>query len=137
MSSVHGLEAKGELKSKPTEGVIHSQPHTNDMYCKDTGTLHFVPRACLVDLDPGITGPAMGALFSHDIMHLGASSAGNNSAGRGPLHRGRRAHRRGGEHPARTHGNLNSNILIEHIVCRDFETHDIQLNGFDNGGREP
>jgi len=30
------------------------------------------------------------------------------------------------------HGNLNRNILIEHIVCRDFETHGIQLNGFEN-----
>ena len=26
---------------------------------------------------------------------------------------------------------FNKNILIEHIVCRDFATHGIQLNGFD------
>eukprot|EP01084_Bolivina_argentea_P090521 163099_1 len=30
------------------------------------------------------------------------------------------------------HGNFNKHVLIEHIVCRDFETHAIQLNGFDH-----
>ena len=30
------------------------------------------------------------------------------------------------------HGNFNREILIEHIVCRDFETHGIQLNGFEH-----
>ena len=30
------------------------------------------------------------------------------------------------------HGNFNKNVLIEHIVCRDFDTHGIQLNGFDH-----
>ena len=30
------------------------------------------------------------------------------------------------------HGNFNKNILIEHIACKDFETHGIQLNGFDH-----
>ena len=30
------------------------------------------------------------------------------------------------------HGHFNREVLIEHIVCRDFETHGIQLNGFEH-----
>ena len=49
-----------------------------DMYYKDTGTMHFVPRACLVYLEPSMAkASAMAALFSHDNMHFGASRAGN------------------------------------------------------------
>ena len=30
------------------------------------------------------------------------------------------------------YGNYNENIKVENLVIKNFETHDIQLNGFDN-----
>merc|ERR550517_2139386 len=46
--------------------------------------MRFVPRACLVDLEPGIMdvikASPMGALFKPDNMCFGASGAGNNWA---------------------------------------------------------
>ena len=44
--------------------------------------MRFVPRACLVDLEPGIMdvikASPMGALFKPDNMCFGPSGAGNN-----------------------------------------------------------
>ena len=46
--------------------------------------MRFVPRACLVDLEPGIMdvikASLMGALFKPDNMCFGALGAGNNWA---------------------------------------------------------
>merc|ERR1711972_892985 len=55
-----------------------------DVYYQEAGTMRFVPRACLVDLEPGIMdvikASPMGALFKPDNMCFGASGAGNNWA---------------------------------------------------------
>ena len=55
-----------------------------DVYFEETGTRRFVPRACLVDVDPGIldvnqASPA-GALSKHDNLCFGAPGASNNWA---------------------------------------------------------
>merc|ERR1719361_782407 len=55
-----------------------------DVYYQVAGTMRFVPRACLVDLEPStidvIKASPMGALFKPDNMCFGASGAGNNWA---------------------------------------------------------
>jgi len=55
-----------------------------DVYYQEAGTMRFVPRACLVDLEPGIMdvikASPMGSLFKPDNMCFGASGAGNNWA---------------------------------------------------------
>jgi len=54
------------------------------VYYQEAGTMRFVPRACLVDLEPGIMdvikASPMGSLFKPDNMCFGASGAGNNWA---------------------------------------------------------
>jgi tubulin beta len=55
-----------------------------DVYFKDAGNLRFVPRAALVDLEPGsldvIKASPMGKMFKPDNFVFGASGAGNNWA---------------------------------------------------------
>ena len=55
-----------------------------DVYFKEAGTLRFVPRAALVDLEPGtldvIKASPMGKMFKPDNFVFGASGAGNNWA---------------------------------------------------------
>merc|ERR1712048_1078999 len=55
-----------------------------DVYYQEAGTMRFVPRACLVDLEPGIMdvikASPMGTLFKPDNMCFGANGAGNNWA---------------------------------------------------------
>jgi len=84
MGSEHKLEANGKFKGKPEEGDNQQRLDKIDVYYQEAGTMRFVPRACLVDLEPGIMdvikASPMGALFKPDNMCFGASGAGNNWA---------------------------------------------------------
>ena len=82
MGSEHKLEANDQLKGKAEEGDNQARLDKIDVYYQEAGTMRFVPRACLVDLEPGIMdvikASPMGALFKPDNMCFGASGAGNN-----------------------------------------------------------
>merc|ERR1712087_307014 len=84
MGSEHKLEANGKFTWEPEEGDNQARLDKIDVYYQETGTMRFVPRACLVDLEPGIMdvikASPMGALFKPDNMCFGASGAGNNWA---------------------------------------------------------
>merc|ERR1712079_54671 len=72
------------FKGKPEEGDNQMRLDKIDVYYQEAGTMRFVPRACLVDLEPGIMdvikASPMGSLFKPDNMCFGASGAGNNWA---------------------------------------------------------
>ena len=82
MGKEHKLEVNGKFKGKPEEGDNQARLDKIDVYYQEAGTMRFVPRACLVDLEPGIMdvikASPMGALFKPDNMCFGASGAGNN-----------------------------------------------------------
>ena len=82
MGKEHKLEANGKFKGKPEEGDNQARLDKIDVYYQEAGTMRFVPRACLVDLEPGIMdvikASPMGSLFKPDNMCFGASGAGNN-----------------------------------------------------------
>jgi len=84
MGAEHKLEANGKFKGKPEEEDNQLRLDKIDVYYQEAGTMRFVPRACLVDLEPGIMdvikASPMGALFKPDNMCFGASGAGNNWA---------------------------------------------------------
>jgi len=84
MGAEHKLEANGKFKGKPEEDDNQLRLDKIDVYYQEAGTMRFVPRACLVDLEPGIMdvikASPMGALFKPDNMCFGASGAGNNWA---------------------------------------------------------
>jgi tubulin beta len=84
MGAEHKLEANGKFQGKPEEGDNQMRLDKIDVYYQEAGTMRFVPRACLVDLEPGIMdvikASPMGALFKPDNMCFGASGAGNNWA---------------------------------------------------------
>ncbi len=80
MGKEHKLEKNGQFKGKAEEK--DNRLDKIDVYYAEAGTMRFVPRACLVDLEPGIMdvikASPMGALFKPDNMCFGASGAGNN-----------------------------------------------------------
>jgi len=84
MGAEHKLEPNGKFKGKPEEDDNQMRLDKIDVYYQEAGTMRFVPRACLVDLEPGIMdvikASPMGALFKPDNMCFGASGAGNNWA---------------------------------------------------------
>jgi len=84
MGKEHKLEANGKFKGKPEEDDNQKRLDKIDVYYQEAGTMRFVPRACLVDLEPGIMdvikASPMGSLFKPDNMCFGASGAGNNWA---------------------------------------------------------
>jgi len=84
MGAEHKLEANGKFKGKAEEGDNQMRLDKIDVYYQEAGTMRFVPRACLVDLEPGIMdvikASPMGSLFKPDNMCFGASGAGNNWA---------------------------------------------------------
>jgi len=84
MGKEHRLEENGKFAGKPEEADNQSRLDKIDVYYQEAGTMRFVPRACLVDLEPGIMdvikASPMGALFKPDNMCFGASGAGNNWA---------------------------------------------------------
>jgi tubulin beta len=84
MGKEHKLEDNGKFKGKPENKDNQKRLDKIDVYYAEAGTMRFVPRACLVDLEPGIMdvikASPMGALFKPDNMCFGASGAGNNWA---------------------------------------------------------
>eukprot|EP00484_Ammonia_sp_Unknown_P000976 CAMPEP_0197020316 /NCGR_PEP_ID=MMETSP1384-20130603/1088_1 /TAXON_ID=29189 /ORGANISM="Ammonia sp." /LENGTH=463 /DNA_ID=CAMNT_0042447921 /DNA_START=109 /DNA_END=1500 /DNA_ORIENTATION=+ len=84
MAAEHKLEANGKFKGKADDADNQCRLDKINVYYQETGKFRFVPRACLVDLEPGtidvIKASAMGALFKPDNMCFGASGAGNNWA---------------------------------------------------------
>jgi tubulin beta len=84
MGAEHHLTVDGKFKGKPENPEDRLRLDKVNVYYQETGTLRFVPRACLVDLEPGIIdvikASPMGSLFKPDNMCFGASGAGNNWA---------------------------------------------------------
>jgi tubulin beta len=84
MGKEHKLESDGKFKGNPKDEDSRLRLSKIDVYYQEAGTLRFVPRACLVDLEPGIMdvikASPMGSLFKPDNMCFGASGAGNNWA---------------------------------------------------------
>ena len=82
MAKEHNLSENGKFKGKPDEKGNQARLDKIDVYYQEAGTMRFVPRACLVDLEPGIMdvikASPMGPLFKPDNMTFGASGAGNN-----------------------------------------------------------
>ena len=79
MSDEHGIENDGTYK-----GNNDLQLERISVYYNETGANKYVPRAVLVDLEPGTmdsvrSGP-LGSLFRPDNFVFGQSGAGNNWA---------------------------------------------------------
>lgn len=79
MSEEHGIDRSGEYK-----GTNDLQLERISVYYNETGGNKYVPRAVLVDLEPGTmdsvrSGP-LGNLFRPDNFVFGQNGAGNNWA---------------------------------------------------------
>lgn len=79
VSDEHGINADGEYK-----GTNDQQLERISVYYNEAGTNRYVPRAVLVDLEPGTmdsvrSGP-LGNLFRPDNFVFGQNGAGNNWA---------------------------------------------------------
>lgn len=79
VSEEHGIERDGQYK-----GTNDLQLERISVYYNETGGNKYVPRAVLVDLEPGTmdsvrSGP-LGSLFRPDNFVFGQSGAGNNWA---------------------------------------------------------
>jgi len=75
----HGLDADGKYQGNNDLQLEHIS-----VYYNETGSLEYVPRAVLVDLEPGTMGAVksgvIGNLFRPDNFAFGQSGAGNNWA---------------------------------------------------------
>ena len=85
MSKEHKLAGDGKFAGDASEGSEDlSRLDKIDVYFKDAGNRRYVPRAALVDLEPGsldvIKASPMGKMFKPDNFVFGASGAGNNWA---------------------------------------------------------
>jgi tubulin beta len=84
MCAEHRLAPDGKFKGKQDKPDDLLRLDKIDVYYAEAGTMRFVPRATLVDLEPGIIdvikASPMGSLFKPDNMCFGASGAGNNWA---------------------------------------------------------
>ena len=101
VSDEHGLDNDGHYK-----GNNDLQLERISVYYNEAGTNKYVPRAVLVDLEPGTmdsvrSGP-LGNLFRPDNFVFGQSGAGNNWA------KGRKFHASHFFNPSRS---------PEHAVC--------------------
>jgi len=78
----HFLEANGEFTGDEVKDSIRLEKIS--VYFKESGKKRFVPRAVLVDLEPGvldvIKACPVGKMFKPDNFAFGASGAGNNWA---------------------------------------------------------
>jgi tubulin beta len=79
VSDEHGIERDGLYK-----GTNDLQLERISVYYNETGANKYVPRAVLIDLEPGTmdsvrSGP-LGSLFRPDNFVFGQSGAGNNWA---------------------------------------------------------
>ncbi|PLB43446.1 tubulin beta subunit [Aspergillus steynii IBT 23096] len=79
ISGEHGLDGSGVY-----HGDSDLQLERMNVYYNEAGNMKFVPRAVLVDLEPGtmdaIRSSSFGALFRPDNFVFGQSGAGNNWA---------------------------------------------------------
>ncbi|KAK4054892.1 hypothetical protein OIV83_000816 [Microbotryomycetes sp. JL201] len=79
VSDEHGIDATGQYK-----GTTDYQLEKISVYYNEAADNKYVPRAVLVDLEPGtmdvIRGGPLGGLFRPDNMVYGQSGAGNNWA---------------------------------------------------------
>ena len=116
MRQEHLLDESGTFSgdvSNPEDAIKTAQI---SVYFKEAGSTRYVPRAALVDLEPGtsevIKASPIGPMFKPDNFVFGASGAGNNwyvchhpssffvsfrrvrVQGEGPLHGGRGSDRR-------------------------------------------
>merc|ERR1711988_1688082 len=76
----HELEGDG----RPSAAFDDTAADKIDVYFKAAGSGKYVPRAALVDLEPGtldvVKASAVGTLFKPDNFVFGSSGAGNNWA---------------------------------------------------------
>jgi tubulin beta len=84
MRKEHHLEPTGNFTPSDNAESDAERLDKVDVYFKEAGTQKFVPRAALVDLEPGtldvIKASPMGKMFKPDNFTFGASGAGNNWA---------------------------------------------------------
>jgi tubulin beta len=84
MCSEHHLEKDGKFIKGKDAKQDQTLLEKIDVYFKEAGEKRFVPRATLVDLEPGtldvIKASPMGGMFKPDNFVFGASGAGNNWA---------------------------------------------------------
>ena len=96
MTEEHKLDKEGKVTKEATDtngdgvddreqqGVSNKYLDKIDVYYEPSGKERYVPRAVLVDLEPGtldvIKGSEYGKMFRPDNFAFGASGAGNNWA---------------------------------------------------------
>nr|GAT50581.1 beta-tubulin 1 tubb1 [Mycena chlorophos] len=84
VSEEHGLDADGHYKGAPDQHTTDLQLDRISVYYNEAGASKYVPRAVLVDLEPGTMGVIrsgpLGHLFRPDNFVHGQSGAGNNWA---------------------------------------------------------
>ncbi|KAF7314380.1 Tubulin beta chain [Mycena kentingensis (nom. inval.)] len=84
LADEHGLDKSGKYLGASDQHTSDLQLDRISVYYNEVGAAKYVPRAVLVDLEPGTMGAirsgALGALFRPDNFVFGASGAGNNWA---------------------------------------------------------
>jgi hypothetical protein len=79
VSDEHGIDPDGAYK-----GTNDQQLERISVYYNETGAYKYVPRAVLVDLEPGtmdaVRSSPLGSLFRPDNFVFGQNGAGNNWA---------------------------------------------------------
>ncbi|MCL4130600.1 UNVERIFIED_CONTAM: hypothetical protein GTU68_052553, partial [Idotea baltica] len=84
ISDEHGIQANGEIAADLSQDLKDLQLERINVYYNEGSQGKYVPRAVLVDLEPGTmdsvrSGP-YGQLFKPDSFVFGQSGAGNNWA---------------------------------------------------------
>ena len=84
MTAEHLLDGNGKFTGNKDDPSDSAKLDKINVYFKETGKRRYVPRAALVDLEPGtidvIKGHPLGGIFKPDNFVFGASGAGNNWA---------------------------------------------------------
>lgn len=79
ISEEHGIDAKGAYK-----GDNELQKERLDVYFSEAANNRYVPRAVILDLEPGVTDSIKagkyGQIFRPDNFVFGSGGAGNNWA---------------------------------------------------------
>ena len=77
MMDEHHLDNSGKFKDDPNKPESFSRLDKIDVYFEESGENRYVPRACLVDLEPGtldvIKANPIGKTFRPDNFLFGAS----------------------------------------------------------------
>jgi tubulin beta len=84
MRKEHHLDGSGKFQASEDTAADESLLDKIDVYFQESGERRFVPRAALIDLEPGtldvIKSNEIGKMFKPDNFVFGASGAGNNWA---------------------------------------------------------